>query len=104
MSSSKAAFCLFYFSPIPSIASCLIMIIIYKYSSDKVEKVWMASKIKTVKNIISKKKALCPLLDINSNLTGNRYPHDYEYLLNNSHKNWEDINYQQLLYLIHMEI
>ena len=57
MSSSKAAFCLFYFSPIPPIASCLIMIIIYKYSSDKVEIVWMSSKLKSVKNIISKKKS-----------------------------------------------
>ena len=44
------------FFPIPFIASCLIMIIIYDYSTEKTEKVWMASKIKTVKDIITKKK------------------------------------------------
>ena len=95
MLNHKILMLLFAISGFPIIACCLIMMIIYDYSTENVEKVWMASKIKTVIDIISKKKALCPFLDINSNLTGNRYPHDYEYLLNNSHKNCEDINYQK---------
>ena len=74
---------------------CLIMIIKYDRKSGWDQKIWMGSKILTVKNEIKKNNyELYPILNFNSDSTYNKYNHNYESLLKNSGKECEE-NYKK---------
>ena len=79
-----------------TLISCfIIMIIIYDYSTDKKQKVWIGSKILTVNEIIKQNnKELYPLLDINSLSKKNEYLQNYESLLKHSSDPCEE-NYKK---------
>ena len=68
------------------IACCLIMIIKYD-RTDSEEKVWTASKIKTLeKEIINNNVKLQPIISINSEGGITEYNKNYNYLLNHAKK------------------
>ena len=71
------------------------MIIKYDRKSGWDQKIWMGSKILTVKNEIKKNNyELYPILNFNSYTTYNKYNHNYESLLKNSGKECEE-NYKK---------
>ena len=72
-------------------ASCLIMILKY-HSEDWEQKIWIGSKILTLKNEIKNNNyEIYPILNFNSDGTNNKYNQNYESLLKHSGKVCKDI-------------
>ena len=91
-------FCTFFFcavSQILIIISSILMIVKYNGTTDSNHKIWIGSKILTLKKIIPINNKQYPIVDIHLDGTYVRYKENYESLLKHSYKNCEEKNYKK---------
>ena len=78
------------------IISSIMMIVKYDRKTDNNRKIWIGSKILTLKELIPiNNKQIYPIVDIHLNGTFVNYKENYESLLKHSYKNCEEKNYKK---------
>ena len=83
-------------SQILIVISSIMMIVKYDRTTDCYRKIWIGSKIKTLKILIPKNNnEIYPIVDIHLNGTFVNYKENYESLLKHSYKNCEKKNYKK---------